>query len=178
MFLPSSVSYHNGHNDASWLLASVSLPPRMWRKCDASHALYSGWRPLDDNIPGWQSDAHGVFSAEEGHQAVYVSRGDRGHFCSSLNMWSQRCVFYVQTCGSAMPQWLGCLFFSPMSGRSCYLWICWCCHTERWWVGCPKGFVWVNMFGAIMLDHLILTRPSGSWAWLLFFSLHSRHICW
>lgn len=37
--------------------------------------------------------------------------------------------------------------------------------------GCPKGFVGVNMFGAIMLDHLIMTRPSGSWACLLFFLL-------
>lgn len=70
--------------------------------------------------------------------------------------------------------------------------ICWCCHCYIIHTNplaypdtrahtykhkaCPKGSVGVNMFGAIMPDHLIMTRPSGSWACLSFFP--HRYTCW
>lgn len=57
--------------------------------------------------------------------------------------------------------------------RSCYLQICWCCHncighTHTHTHNMSTGLYGVNMFGDIMPDHLIMTRPLGSRACLLF----------
>lgn len=59
-----------------------------------------------------------------------------------------------------------------------YLQICWCCHcciTQAHTMS--KGLCGVNMLEAIMPDHLIMTRPSGSRARLPLFllSIHADH---
>lgn len=59
----------------------------------------------------------------------------------------------------------GSLFVSTIPSRRCSLWMLMLSYGGG--RECPKGFVGVNMFGAIMLDHLIMTRPSGSSACLL-----------
>lgn len=120
------------------------------------------WRtaPLDDN---WMHMERIPLKTVAIKQCMDVC-SMQGSFYSSLDIWAQRCTIYVHTFQLCISDWRA-LFVSTISSTNCYLLMLMLSYG-----GGPEGenvqrALWgVNMFGAIMLDHLIMTRPLGSWA--------------
>lgn len=74
---------------------------------------------------------------------------------------------------------VGSLCWLSLLPPYCYLQMCWCFHSFDTHTGAhtmSEGFHGVNMFGAIMPDHLIMPGPSGNRASLLIPSPFST--CW